>query len=58
MGTGAAERSFFDQRDTQAFGAALNRGGNRVPAAEHNEIVMFGIHKKIKKRQSSFLPWF
>ena len=28
MRTGAAQRSFFDQRDLQAFGAALNRGGN------------------------------
>ena len=45
MRTGAAQRSFFDQRDLQALGAALNRGGNRVSAAEHNEIVMFIIHK-------------
>jgi hypothetical protein len=44
MRTGAAQRSFFDQRDLQAFGAALYCGGYRVPAAEHNEIVMSGIH--------------
>src|SRR5580704_12231740 len=49
MRTGAAQRSFFDQRDVHAFGTALNRGGNRVPAAEYNEIVMFGIHKLISR---------
>ena len=43
--TGAAQWPLFDKRYMHAFGAALNRGGNRVSAAEHNEIVMFSISR-------------
>src|ERR1700693_2490776 len=46
MRTSAPKASFFDKGHLHPFGAAVNRGGNSIPAAEHNEIVVFGIHEK------------